>query len=197
MIKEIQMSKNKCPKCGSKNTKIYSEDCVLNKKKRIEIDEKSISIRGIPFYYCESCKKEFGYPCESLLQKTSYICVDTFKKDRVSQTIIFSKTSMGATIEGPFLCYYPDLPEIYINHDEWFSFLKQFYQLYILDWESQEIDEDSLYEFGWNLKIKCDDEKSFEIQGQNAYPPYWDKLMDLFVQFKLPNIKNKLGQNFL
>ncbi|KNZ41496.1 hypothetical protein, partial [Acetobacterium bakii] len=177
-----------CPKCGCKNTTAVSDIKSSNDESTIKAtQEKALC------YYCNSCETNFGGDTTLLEKSTIRIYVNTYKKDTVSQTINFYKTAAGATVEGPFLCYYPDLPELYLDQEQWARFLKSFYALYVFDWKHDYINTDCSHEFGWDLKIKFEDQEPFVSKGSDCYPPYWDALMDLFVSFGLPNIKNKLA----
>lgn len=164
-----------CPKCGSANT----------------------SPSTIPLIHCNNCQADFGGDHRDFEKNTSRIVLNTYKKGTASQNLTFSKTAAGATIEGPFLCYYPDLPEIYINHQQWQQLLQDFYDLFVIDWKSEYSNVDAPDDFGWDLKIIFDNQEPVISKGQGCYPPYWAALMDLFVSIGLPNIGNKLGQNFL
>lgn len=192
-----------CPKCGCENTTALSELKALNDAPAKEINKQedlkkdTSLLTKVPSYHCRNCEKDFGGDTAHFEKSTTRIYVNTYKKGTVSQTLTFYKTPAGATVSGPFLCYYPELPEIYLNHEEWDQLLKAFYGLYVTDWKTDYKHPDCSYEFGWDLKIKFEDQEPFMSQGEDQYPPYWDALMDLFVSFGLPNIKNKLGQNFL
>lgn len=192
-----------CPKCGSENTialkGLYPSDHVPAKiEAKYENGNEEFSLlKKTPTYHCNHCEQDFGGDNTHLEKSTTRIYLTTHRKGMVNQKLTFSKTDTGATFEGPFLCYYPDLPEIYVNHEEWARLLKAFYDLYVFDWKTDYRHPASSYEFGWELKIKFKDQETYTYQGKNQYPPYWDALMDLFVSFGLPNIKNKLGQNFM
>ncbi|WP_303867685.1 hypothetical protein [Acetobacterium wieringae] len=167
-----------CPRCGGTNTSPATQ-LVL---------------------YCQDCQSEFGGDHQELLATTRQIVLNTHQHGAASQNLTFTRTPAGATIEGPFLCYYPDLPEIYIDPQQWQQLLADFYQLYILDWQPEYRDHDSektVSAFGWDLKISFDHQQPFYSRGQGLYPPYWSALMDLFASFGLPNIGKALGQNFL
>lgn len=164
-----------CPKCGGVNT----------------------SPAVVPQYRCHDCQTDFGGDHSELVANTSRIVLNTYVKGAASQNLTFSKTAIGATIEGPFLCYYPDLPEIYISHQQWNQLLEDFYNCYVIDWKTAYQAVNAPDDFGWDLKIIIENHKPFISTGQGYYPPYWTALMDLFVSIGLPNIGNKLGQNFL
>ncbi|MGV8905783.1 MAG: hypothetical protein ACOH15_04205 [Acetobacterium sp.] len=192
-----------CPKCGSENTTAIFEPTALANEttkqaiKQNDAKEANLLLAKTSTYHCTHCEKDFGGNTASLEKYTTRIYLTTHTKGMVNQKLTFSKTATGATFEGPFLCYYPELPELYVNHEKWVQLLKAFYALYIFDWETDYKDADSPYEFGWELKIKFEDQETVIIQGENQYSPYFDALMALFVSFGLPNIKNKLGQNFM
>lgn len=167
-----------CPKCGDTNT--YPTQLRI---------------------YCRDCQTNFGGDHQETVAMTRQIVLDTYKKGSANQNLTFTKTTIGATIEGPFLCYYPDLPEIYITQPQWQQLIEDFYQLHVLDWKprhwaenASELDESA---FGWNLKLIIENQEPLIFQGQGCYPPYWSALMNLFTSLGLPNIGEALGQNFL
>lgn len=169
------MSQIICPKCGNANTRPST----------------------ISLLYCTDCQTDFGGDHRDFEKNTNRIVLNTYQKGAASQNLTFSKTPTGATIEGPFLCYYPDLPEIYINHHQWNQLLQGFYGLFVIDWKSDYTAADTPDDFGWDLKIIFDNRDPIMSNGQGCYPPYWDALMNHFGGIGLPNIGNKLGQNFL
>ena len=173
------MSPTICPQCGGTNT----------------------SPATLPLLYCRDCQIEFGGDHRELVATTRQIVLNTYQQGAASQNLTFTKTPAGATIEGPFLCYYPDLPEIYIDHQQWQQLLTDFYKLYVRDWKAEYLadvtPEHADSAFGWDLKIIFADLEPLLCKGQGLYPPYWTALMALFTSFGLPNIGKALGQNFL
>lgn len=164
-----------CPQCGSTNT---------NPSALARIN-------------CRDCQTTFGGDHQELVATTRQIVLNTYQQGAASQNLTFTKTAAGATIEGPFLCYYPDLPEIYIDLPQWQQLLQDFYDLFILDWQSAYTAVDTPADFSWDLKIIFENREPFCSRGQGCYPPYWSALMELFTSFGLPNIGKALGQNFL
>lgn len=192
-----------CPGCGSEATILIND----LKKTPAEPDQQlspeaaqnqqTASEAKLPVYHCNNCSRRFGGDHTAFEKSTIQITLNTYKKGEANQALIFTKTPAGATIEGPFICYYPDLPEIYINHEDWERLLAGFYDLYVLDWKADYSPSESAFDFGWALKIKFAHQEAFSAKGDTAYPPYWESLMDLFISFGLPNIGKKLGLNFL
>lgn len=167
-----------CPKCGGTNT----------------------SPAPLPVLYCRDCQSEFGGDHRDHMAATRQIVLNTHQKGTASQNLTFTRTPAGATIEGPFLCYYPDLPEIYIDSQQWQQLLEDFFKFYIMDWQPEYRNNDSentVNGFSWDLKISFEHQEPFLSRGQGLYPPYWAALMTLFTSFGLPNIGQALGQNFL
>lgn len=173
------MSPDICPKCGGTNT----------------------SPTTFSQFDCHDCQRKFGGDHHELIANTNKIVLNTYQKGAASQNLTFTKTASGATIEGPFLCYYPDLPEIYISQQQWQLLLADFYKLYVLDWKAEyqiaAAPESFESVFGWDLKIMINHQDTVISRGRDLYPPYWTALMELFTHFGLPNIGNALGQNFL
>ena len=173
------MSPTICPQCGSTNTSPATQ----------------------PLLYCRDCQITFGGDHRELLTTTRQIVLNTYQQGAASQNLTFTKTPAGATIEGPFLCYYPDLPEIYIDHQQWQQLLTDFWGLYVQDWKAvyrpDNAPESGDCAFGWDLKIIIADQEPLLSKGQDRYPPYWSALMALFTSLGLPNIGKALGQNFL
>jgi len=167
-----------CPRCGGANTSPATR----------------------PLLYCRDCQSEFGGDHRELMAATRQIVLNTHQQGAASQNLTFTRTPAGATIEGPFLCYYPDLPEIYINSQQWQQLLEDFFELYILDWQPEYRDNDSentVNSFSWDLTISFEHQEPFNARGRDLYPPYWTALMDIFARLGLPNIGKALGQNFL
>lgn len=168
-----------CPQCGGANT----------------------SPAPLPLLYCRDCQITFGGDHQELVAKTRQIVLNTYQQGAASQNLTFTETAAGATIEGPFLCYYPDLPEIYITQPQWQQLLEEFFKLHVLDWKAQYYADDAPKTddpaCGWDLKIIIADQEPLIFNGQGLYPPYWSALMELFTGLGLPNIGNALGQNFL
>lgn len=202
-----------CPGCGSEDIipinepKISATEPARQLAAETAQNQQPAPEAKLPIYRCTQCNSHFGGDHTPFEKSTTQFCLNTLKKGDASQALTFTRTSSGATIEGPFLCYYPDLPEIYINHEEWERLLSSFYDLYVLDWKDDYSSADdalaesalaeSAFDFSWDLKIKFDNRESVTSKGENIYPPYWQSLMALFVSFGLPNIGKKLGQNFL
>lgn len=202
-----------CPGCGSDDTiavdehKKPADQPVQQIAAERTPNQQVVPEAKLPIYHCRHCEKDFGGDPSPFEKATIQITLKTDKKGEANQALIFTKTTTGATIEGPFICYYPDLPEIYLNHQEWARLLAGFYDLYVLNWQADYSSSDNAFpaassteaaiDFSWDLKIKFDNRETFTSQGQNAYPPYWQNLMALFVSFGLPNIGKKLGLNFL
>ncbi|MBU4542084.1 MAG: hypothetical protein KJ774_12800 [Firmicutes bacterium] len=168
-----------CPKCGGANTSPATFS---------QID-------------CRDCQCKFGGDHHELIANTNKIVLNTYQKGAASQNLTFTKTASGATIEGPFLCYYPDLPEIYINQQQWQQLLADFYKLYVLDWKAEyqiAVSPENFESiFGWDVKIMINNQDTVISLGRDLYPPYWVALMDLFTGIGLPNIGNTPSQNFL
>ncbi|MBC3899395.1 hypothetical protein GH811_07180 [Acetobacterium malicum] len=173
------MSPTICPQCGSTNT----------------------SPATLAQINCRDCQTTFGGDHQELVATTRQIVLNTYQQGAASQNLTFTKTAAGATIEGPFLCYYPDLPEIYINQQQWQQLLADFFKLYVRNWKAEYYDDTALEPgnnaFGWDLKIIIANQEPLIYKGQNRYPPYWSDLMELFTSLGLPNIGKALGQNFL
>lgn len=173
------MSPTNCPQCGSTNT----------------------SPTIPPLLYCRDCQTTFGSDYRELIATTRQIVLNTYQQGAASQNLTFTQTPAGATIEGPFLCYYPDLPEIYIDQQQWLQLLGAFFSLYVPDWKAQYVADHTPVNddggFGWDLKVIIANQEPLIFSGQGLYPPYWSALMDLFTSFGLPNIGKALGQNFL
>lgn len=155
----------------------------------------------MPLLFCGDCQTTFGGENCDPVAKTRQIVLNTYQKGTASQNLTFTKTAAGATIEGPFLCYYPDLPEIYITPTQWQQLMADFFKLYVLDWKADyqaaNAPENDDSTFGWDLKIIIEAQEPLLFKGQDRYPPYWTALMDLLTSIGLPNIGNALGQNFL
>lgn len=168
-----------CPQCGGANTSPSTQ----------------------PLLFCGDCRITFGGDHQVLLAKTRQIVLNTYQQGSASQNLTFTQTVAGATIEGPFLCYYPDLPEIYITAPQWQQLLADFFKLHVLDWKAAYYADDApktdTPAFGWDLKIIIANQATVMTTGQDCYPPYWSALMELFTRLGLPNISNALGQNFL
>lgn len=202
-----------CPGCGSDATILINDlkktatEPAQQLSPETAQNQQPAPEAKLPIYRCTQCNRHFGGDHTPFEKSTIQITLKTEKKGEANQSLIFTKTTAGATIEGPFLCYYPDLPEIYISHEEWERLRSAFYDLYVLDWQADYSPADdalaesalaeSAFDFSWDLKIKFDNREAVTSKGENIYPPYWQSLMDLFVSFGLPNIGKKLGQNFL
>ena len=185
-----------CPICGSENTTIFIHDNSADSKEFKQSGQIVIP-PAQPRYHCNACENNFGQETTFLQNSTIRIDVTTRKKGEISQTITFFRTPTGVTFEGPFICYYPELPELYYDQETCSRFLKSFYELFVIDWGTNYGDPISANAFSWDLTIKFKDHQVFQSQGHDLYPPYWDALMDLFASFGLPNIKYELGDNFL
>lgn len=185
-----------CPICGSENTTIFIHDNLADSKEFKQSGQIVIPTAQ-PRYHCNACENNFGQETTFLQNSTVRIDVTTRKKGEISQTITFFRTPTGVTFEGPFICYYPELPELYYDQETCSRFLKSFYELFVIDWKQNYGELTSSPAFSWDLIIQFKEAETFHSQGYDQYPPYWDHLMDLFVSFRLPNIKNALGDNFL
>lgn len=194
------MSQIICPKCGGANISSVlhpSTQTPENGTNKSQQTRSNDTVATIPVHSCHDCHTDFGGDYRDRIANTRQIVLNTYQKGAASQNLTFSQTATGATIEGPFLCYYPDLPEIYIDHHQWQQLLTDFYQLFVIDWKPEYAATDDSKDFGWDLKIISPHQDPFTSRGQGCYPPYWNALMELFVSIGLPNISNKLGQNFL
>ena len=59
--------------------------------------------------------------------------------------------------------------------------------MYIHEWEKSYVDPFVLDGEQWSLTIRLTDNRSIEYEGSNAYPPYWDELMELFAEVSSDN----------
>lgn len=191
----------KCPFCGSNNLASFIYGLVLgNEELDRDLKEEKVVLGGCvvmksnPKFRCNKCKKRFGGTPET----------ENFQ-DLVEQIKAISFYVDGFATGCSHLEFFPEKDGIYYraftgsallfkkdDHTEifpvapkaWDDLKQKLYgSLFLNDWEKEYVDQDILDGTQWELKIQFENGEEKECYGSNAYPIYWDELLDLLKPF--------------
>ncbi len=160
-----------CPHCGSK--KIEKSDA---------------------FSRCQTCQRDFG--------RVAY----TDDGEKMVEAVKGIRFRYGDVITGSVRLRFIEDPskqalyEVYdsndglnkfaglISEEEWNTFRKNLFEkIYVNDWDREYIPKNDGREIRgnneWELSVIVNDAEEYTYHGVDAYPVYWDDLMDLFEPF--------------
>ena len=149
---------------------------------------------------CNECRKEFGKP--PLIISKDYSSAEDYRD--VVESIKFSirelrggnleitirkkQTGALAKVSGFLFSPDPDLQEDrQITAEEWSEILEKLYcSMYLHEWKKHfEVEEGICVMDGesWKLQIKLAGNRVRNYHGENAYPPYWPELKEIFRKY--------------
>ncbi len=200
----------KCPHCGSRDTarilygmpamsealqekidsgKVKLGGCCIN----IAENEDGMTVSLDPERYCNYCGKEFAFPTYLRNMERAVNWGDLVQSVEFQVGGFFGgitginikKNDKGAVVHIYFPYGGKILPaDRQISSLRWKKLVNRlFNELYILEWEKEYMDPDTLDGTQWYLEIKRIDGSEWRIDGSNAYPPYWSELEALFRPF--------------
>lgn len=185
----------KCPYCGSNNTaEILYGMPAYDRELESKLKRKELILGGCciginePQMHCNSCKKDFA--------------TMPFVDEDTSEGAYYQVRQVVFEVGGYFGGYYllviiantdgadlalvknpgeETLSELHLTQRRWETLLdKLFGKLYIHEWKEEYIDEDILDGTQWSLKIDLDADHIIKTGGSNAFPPYWEELLQTF-----------------
>ena len=171
----------------------------MNPELERKIDSGEIYIGGCcvdinaPEIHCNDCGEEFGrggfYPTRSIDKPGLIPCYITSIEFHVggffggTDEVTFTATNDGADVmikHYPIDEKYPD-KELHLTQRRWNNLIyKLVDKLYVSEWEEEYVDPEILDGTQWGLTIKEGDVPIIECYGSNAYPPYWEELLQTF-----------------
>lgn len=179
----------KCAKCGSHNTAEYLYGMpAMNEKLEKDIAEHKIILGGCivselsPKFYCNECKKDFGYSakrqCEGeivdYIEDTNYFMFSIYYMDFGETKFVLSRQ------DGKYTVQYITSQESFtkeISEKEYKKNLTTIFEkAYLLEWDKEYIRLPDLDGTKWKIEIKCDSGKSFSSHGKSCFPPYFKKV---------------------
>ncbi|WMJ23706.1 hypothetical protein RBG61_03295 [Paludicola sp. MB14-C6] len=186
------MSRQTCPRCGSRNTAIIIwGEPVFSKELEQQLNNNEVVLGGCcitevdPTHHCNQCKKDFGVPTTILEMKTNEINfnVGGFFNGYSSLSGIKDLEVATLTYMPPFHKNEEEKLKLNITGEEWSTFVHDIYSCYVADWENRYDNELILDGVQWSLDIKYFDGNSLKIYGSNMFSPYWDKLMVVYKKY--------------
>jgi|GEM_PF-658551 len=204
-IIKFKFVKNKFPYCGSTNTAQYIFgypilDDAIEKKiiagkvilRGCEIDR----ISSLPKRRCNKCRKDFAKEPILINRKKN-----TFEDYRDIVTSL--RFSFGGFFEGPTIMtmtrnkrgasvkteHIMDLENPFTEKQIRAATLKRivdtlYGKMYLHEWNKHYDDFSVLDGEQWSLDIKMTEGRIRSYRGNNAYPPYWNELKNLFMSYQ-------------
>ena len=163
----------RCPKCGRKSLMRYLP---FNREAN----------NGAK-YRCRSCNSNFGTPPVCRETGEDYRDIAVSLKFRVGgfgggrNRILIKKDNAGIELSA-WSRLSPD-PDILrpMENAEWKKLLDRLYgELYLHEWEKSFAEPKILDGVQWELKLAFTGDRVESYYGSNRYPPYWEKLEELF-----------------
>ena len=163
----------RCPKCGSILLVRYSP---LNREAN----------NGAK-YRCKSCSSNVGTPpvCRETGEDYRDVAVSLeFSVGGFSQggrKILIKKNNAGIELSAwSRLSPDPDIRRP-MENAEWKKLLDRLYgKLYLHEWKKSFVEPKILDGAQWELKLAFTGDRVERYYGSNRYPPYWEKLEELF-----------------
>ena len=201
----------RCPYCGSVNTAEYIYGLpAFDEKMQRKIDEGKWVLGGckrygweingkyvdtMPERKCNDCKKDICAAPVLVTPKKETVedyrdivtsimfYVGSFGEGYTRITI--RKNDEGASVKIVNTVEYEDHPvERQISHAKWQEIVNALYcQMYIHEWKKSFVDPDVVEGTEWSLEIRLTGRRERTYYGSNAYPPYWDRLLEVFGEF--------------
>lgn len=153
----------KCPYCGSETIRV-SEDVETNGK-----------------YVCETCGKIFGLKSNKTMNEchTFYFTIGGFHEGFKSILIEERDSYADVTLTPPISVSIDGEMKLRITLNEWQAIKDTlFHELFLLSWDEEYYDPYILDGTQWELKLKFDDRKNYEISGSNVFPELFNDLLN-------------------
>lgn len=197
----------KCPCCGSIDTAYYiNGDPAYNERLVKDLKKGKCILGGCivhaetingktvflePSWKCNKCRKDFGTEPVLFNVKSQkyelYTDIVTSLKfslhsfEAGSTVITITKNKKGADIYFELIYSQDGNHEKRISLAEWKKILNTLYKkLYLHEWKRSYF-EPVLDGESWSLEVKLTDQRRRYYHGNNAYPPYWNELKELFL----------------
>lgn len=193
------MARIKCPFCGSRNTaEILYGMPDFSDELEAAMDNGEIVLGGCcttlndPQMHCNDCGEDFGrsgfYPSRSEDKPGLIPCYISTIEFGIGgffgghYRVKFKATPDGADVHVKHYPYSPydcDIDkEFHISQRRWENMIyKLVDQLYICEWEENYVDPHIIDGTQWRLTVKEGEVSLIECYGSNAYPPYWEELI--------------------
>lgn len=202
---ETDMSKKKCPACGSTYTVkiLYGmptyEAFQVAEKGEISLGSCCVSDNN-PNRHCKACGQNFGG--KNLFTLLEMICLEFFvggyfdtshfiyiDGKRKNKVIRYAKTQGGMYVDlkqpKNEINMYPDivLKEIPLTSEQWLAFVEELTSLEVACWKDKYYDNDICDGTQWQLVIRFPHRNKISKCGSNEYPPYWNKFINIINKY--------------
>ena len=163
----------RCPKCGRKSLMRYLP---FNREAN----------NGAK-YRCRNCNSNVGTPPVCRETGEDYRDIAVYLEFRVGgffqgkKTILIKKDNAGIELSAwSRLSPDPDIRRP-MENAEWKKLLDRLYgKLYLHEWKKSFVEPKILDGAQWELKLAFTGDRVESYYGSNRYPPYWEKLEELF-----------------
>ncbi|MBQ1453046.1 MAG: hypothetical protein IIZ23_03670 [Ruminococcus sp.] len=163
----------RCPKCGRKSLMRYLP---FNREAN----------NGAK-YRCRNCNSNFGTPPVCRETGEDYRDIAVYLEFRVSvfrggrNRILIKKDTAGIELSAwSRLSPDPDIRR-QMENAEWKKLLDRLYgKLYLHEWKKSFVEPKVMDGAQWELKLAFTGDRVESYYGSNRYPPYWEKLEELF-----------------
>jgi len=206
-----QKAQIKCPHCGSKDTaRNVNGMPAFNELLQKQLDSGRVHLCGCcvrvacdtngrevyldPEYYCNSCKKMFGFPPHLINERanTAEAFEDIVTRIRfqrnnyfgVNQEIDIRKNEKGALVKATQWMPPKVIPERQITATRWRRLVDKLYsELFLNEWKKDYACYEILDGETWELEVFLTGRRKRTYTGSNAYPAYWGELKALMRPF--------------
>lgn len=204
----------KCPHCGSTNTaRVLHGMPVFSDELEKKLNSGKVVLGGCMVTAvkaggydviinadrrCNDCKEDFATPPVLLAEdgRSGELYRDIVESIEFSDggyfdgytTTTIRKEGNTASVTIEYTLGEGISKKFEIAGDKWYEIIESLYsKMYIHEWEKSYVDPFVLDGEQWSLTIRLTDNRSIEYEGSNAYPPYWDELMELFAEVSSDN----------
>jgi len=191
----------KCPKCGSTRVApiLYGMPAFDEEMER-QLSNEKLYLGGCcvsdwdPEYHCFACGKDVGSPPILLSKRGTEDYRDIVTSIRFLDGGFFNgpdEVIIKRTASGAFADILPNLIKGYngaqrsLSEKEWKKLLNRLYcKLYVHEWKKNYHPDGCVLDGEqWELEIRLTGRRVRYYTGDNAFPPYWKELMQMFQPF--------------
>jgi len=191
----------KCPKCGSSRVAMILRGMpAFDEEMERQLKNEELYLGGCcvsdcdPEYHCFACGKDVGSPPILISKRGTEDYRDIVTEVRFYDGGFFDgpdEVIIKKTADGAIADVRPNLVKGYngaqknLSEKEWKNLMNRLYcKLYVHEW-NKHYRPDGIVLDGeqWELKISLTGRRVRCYEGDNAFPPYWKELMQIFQPF--------------
>ena len=191
------MTRIRCPHCGHETAKIIYGMPQMTDQLQKDIDEHKVYLAGCermippPSRYCFHCKQGVCYtffPVEEKETMKIEFEIGGFHQGYKKLVVENNGNSYDAKYYAPFLSTDYPSKTISLTSDQYKKFVHRIYMTYIKEWNEFYDNPNILDGTSWQLTISCGNYQR-DWNGNNAYPPLWNRFLKAINSLDLPTIK--------